>query len=186
MTFHTTTLSVSDDPLAGPARQGGGSSSFWRHVQELLKLQRLHANSDEVLEIAMRKDLTDDERLQELERLAQKEQGATDMFPTITTTNPNINGASAAEIARGEASSLAADIKRAIMSKPSHIQMLAVSKVLGELIADTVSTRQLGPVEGLLEEIESNLDFDNGMTVRQYARGLAALAEDIRCRLANL
>jgi hypothetical protein len=41
-------------------------------------------------------------------------------------------------------------------------------------------------VEGLLDEIESNLDFDNGMTVRQYARGLAALIEDCRCRLANL
>ena len=181
-----TTLPVSDQTLAGPARQGEAQSPFWRHVQELITLQRLHANSDDVLKIAIRRDLTDDERLQELERLAQKKQGVINMLPTITTTNPNVNGVSAAEIARNESASLAADIRRLIMSRPQHIQMLAVSKVLGELIAETVSTRQLGPVEGLLEEIESNLDFDNGMTVRQYARGLAALAEDIRCRMANL
>jgi hypothetical protein len=186
MTVQTPCQGVSpNETLAGPARQGEAQSPFWRHVQELMTLQRLHANSDDVLEIAIRRDLTDDERLQELERLAQKKQGVIDMLPTITTTNPSVNGVSAAEIARCESSSLATDIQRIIMSKPSHIQMLAVNKVLAELIAESVSTRQLGPVEGLLEEIESNIDFGDAMQVRQYARGLAVLIEDLRCRSAN-
>jgi hypothetical protein len=188
MTFPTTILTVSDQSLAGPARQSGAQSPFWRHVQELLTLQRLHANSDDVLEIAMRKDLTDDERLQELERLAQRESKlkVKPMLQSTTAAAQNTNTLSAAEIARREAGDLEADVSRQISGKPQHIQMLAVSKALGKLIADTVITRQLGPVEGLLDEIESNLDFDNGTIVRQYARGLAALAEDIHCRLANI
>ena len=188
MTLPIMALIPLEKALAGPARQGGEPPNFWRRVGELLTLKRLHASSEEIFAIATRDDLTDGEKLQELERLAQREpqqQGA-EMLPTTAIIHQNTSVITAAEIARRESADLAADIRRQIMSKPQHIQMLAVSKVLGELIAETVNTRQLGPVEGLLEEIESNLDFDNGMTVRQYARGLAALAEDIRCRLANL
>ena len=183
-----TTLAVSNDPLAGPARQGGGTSPFWRRVEELLTLRRLHANSDAVLEIAMRYDLDDCERLQELERLVQKEpnqQGA-DMLQTTTTINLNTTGLSVAENARNEASALATDINRMLADKQATRRLPAVSKVFAELVAETVVNRQLGPVEGLLDEIESNIDFDNSMQVRQYARGLAALIEDCRCRLANL
>jgi hypothetical protein len=181
------TLSVSDTSLAGPARQGEEQSLFWRRVAELLTLRRLHANSDAVLEIAMRYDIDENEKAQELERLAQKNtnQGA-DMLQSPTVTKLNTDTPSAAETARSGSLSLATDIHRAIMSQPQHIQMLAASHVLGELIAESVNTRQLGPVEGLLDEIESNIDFGNAMQVRQYARGLAALAEVIRCRMANL
>ena len=183
------TLTLPVETLAGPARQGVGLSPFWRRVEELLAANRLHGSSDVVLEIAMRYNLTDDERLQELDRLAARElsepanantnqQGATVMLQN--QTGPAIAPA------RREGRWTATEIRNVIMSKPKHIQMLAASCVLGELIADTVTSRQLGPVEGLLDEIENYLDYDDEIATRQYARGLAALAEDIRCRLANL
>lgn len=181
-----TLLVCANDP-AGLASHGEVIlSKFWEKVQELLALGRLHANSDEICEIAARYDLDDQGRLDELERLAQKvsKQGA-DMLQSPTATNLNTNP-SPAETARCESSTLAHDIRRLIMSKPAHIQMLAVCRVFAELVAGTVNNRQLGPVEGLLEDIEGNLSFDDGMTVRQYARGLAALIENIRSRLANL
>lgn len=194
------TLPVCAKPIAGPASQGDGfsqnnQSKFWQRFEELYTLGRLHANSDQILNIVTDFNLDEDGRVAALERLAAspRKQGA-DMFPnstattttTTTTTPAPVSTLPASEVARHQSMALSITIKRAMGSSPSHLQMLAVEKVYAELVADTVISRQLGPVEGLLDEIESNLDFENSMAVRQYARGLAALIEDCRCRIANL